>query len=206
MKIPKLIPVEVCLLRGPVIFSIELCWNPHLIRSHQIALIRFAGGQFPIRDRGSAGRCVVFLALTPNDTAEQRIRTVRPACCVTMGVLGCFPRLFNSCSMPSRRSGWIFLCCRQPDLWIPGNGGRLRVTPYREVPAWRVRSLDMKKILYLIAMVALLSTTGCIVAEGERGGHGHARYEHHDEVIVGPPVVEVRAPVLVARPPEVIVR
>jgi hypothetical protein len=122
MKIPKLIPVEVCLLRGPVIFSIELCWNPHLIRSHQIALIRFAGGQFPIRDRGSAGRCVVFLALTPNDTAEQRIRTVRMACCVTTGVLWLFSAAIQFMLMASRRSGWICLCCHKPDLWIPRRG------------------------------------------------------------------------------------
>jgi hypothetical protein len=58
-------------------------------------------------------------------------------------------------------------------------------------------SQDMKKILHLICLSALLSTTGCLVSE--RGGHGHARYERHDEVIVGPPV-------LVVRPPEVIVR
>jgi hypothetical protein len=44
----------------------------------------------------------------------------------------------------------------------------------------------------------LLTTAGCLVSDGG-GGHEHARYEHHDEVIVGPPVVEVR-------PPEVIVR
>ena len=29
----------------------------------------------------------VFPAMTPNDTAEQRIRTARLACCVTTGVL-----------------------------------------------------------------------------------------------------------------------
>jgi multiple antibiotic resistance protein len=28
-----------------------------------------------------------FLAMTPNDTAEQRVRTARLACCVTAGVL-----------------------------------------------------------------------------------------------------------------------
>ena len=28
-----------------------------------------------------------YLAMTPNDTAEQRIRTTRLACCVTAGVL-----------------------------------------------------------------------------------------------------------------------
>ena len=55
-------------------------------------------------------------------------------------------------------------------------------------------------------MVALFSTTGCLVSDGGRGGHGHARYERHDAVIVGPPVVVVRPPELVVRPPEVIVR
>jgi hypothetical protein len=66
-----------------------------------------------------------------------------------------------------------------------------------KIPARRVASQDMKKILYLIAIASLLSTTGCLVSDGGRGGH--ARYERHDAVIVGPPVVEVR-------PPEVIVR
>jgi hypothetical protein len=55
----------------------------------------------------------------------------------------------------------------------------------------------MKKILFLMGMTVLLSTTGCLVADG--GRRDHARYEHHDAVIVGPPV-------LVVRPPEVIVR
>ena len=55
----------------------------------------------------------------------------------------------------------------------------------------------MKKILLFICLLALLSTTGCLVREGGHGGH--AGYRHHDEVIVGPPVV-------VVRPPEVIVR
>jgi hypothetical protein len=73
-----------------------------------------------------------------------------------------------------------------------------------EIPARRVTSQDMKKILHLIAIVTLLSTTGCIFPEGGRGGH--ARYEHHDDVVVGPPAVVVRAPELVVRPPEVIVR
>jgi hypothetical protein len=62
----------------------------------------------------------------------------------------------------------------------------------------------MEKILYLIGIATLLSTTGCIFMEGDRGGH--ARHEHHDDVIVGPPVVVVRAPELVVRLPEVIVR
>jgi len=63
----------------------------------------------------------------------------------------------------------------------------------------------MKKILHLIGIATLLSTTGCIFPGGERGGQGHARYESHP-VIVGPPVVVVQAPELVVRPPEVIVR
>jgi hypothetical protein len=62
----------------------------------------------------------------------------------------------------------------------------------------------MKIILSLAGIMALLSTTGCIVADG--GRHGHARYEHHDEVIVGPPPIEVRAPVVEVRSPEIIVR
>ena len=55
----------------------------------------------------------------------------------------------------------------------------------------------MKKILLLTGMVSLLSATGCIFPEGGRGGH--ARYEHHDAVIVGPPAVEVRAPEVIVR-------
>ena len=62
----------------------------------------------------------------------------------------------------------------------------------------------MKKILFLTGIISLLTTSGCLVSEG--GGHGHARYEHHEDVIVGPPVVVVHAPVVVVRPPEVIVR
>jgi hypothetical protein len=62
----------------------------------------------------------------------------------------------------------------------------------------------MKKFLSFTCVLTLLSTTGCIVPEGGRGDH--ARYEHHDEVIVGPPVVVVPVPVVVVRPPEVIVR
>jgi hypothetical protein len=62
----------------------------------------------------------------------------------------------------------------------------------------------MKTILLLTCLITLLSTTGCIVAEG--GQHRHARYERHDEVIVGPPVVVVRPPEIVVRPPAIIVR
>jgi hypothetical protein len=60
----------------------------------------------------------------------------------------------------------------------------------------------MKTILLFACIISLLSTTGCIMAHGG----GHARYEHHDDVIVGPPVVVVPAPEVVVRPPEIIVR
>ena len=55
----------------------------------------------------------------------------------------------------------------------------------------------MKIILLVSGVITLLGTTGCLVSYG--GRHGHARYERHDAVIVGPPVLEVR-------PPEIIVR
>ena len=61
----------------------------------------------------------------------------------------------------------------------------------------------MEKRLFATSVIALLTTTGCI---SEHRRHDHARYEHHREVIVGPPPVEVRAPVIVVRPPEIIVR
>ena len=67
----------------------------------------------------------------------------------------------------------------------------------------------MKKLLLLAGVATLLTTTGCLVSEGEWHGHsrGHARYyEHRDEVIVGPPAVVVRVPEVVVRPPEIIVR
>jgi hypothetical protein len=58
----------------------------------------------------------------------------------------------------------------------------------------------MKKILSLACVLTLLSNTGCIVA----GRGGHARYDHHDDVVVAP-VVVARPPVIVVRPPEIIV-
>lgn len=61
----------------------------------------------------------------------------------------------------------------------------------------------MKKILLLISAISLLATTGCIVSD--RRHHDafhdedrHEHVEHHEDVIVAPPVVDVR-------PPEVIV-
>jgi hypothetical protein len=57
----------------------------------------------------------------------------------------------------------------------------------------------MKKILFLGGMCLVLTTIGCIVPEGGRYEHeGHERREVRSEVIVGPPVI-------VARPPEIIV-
>jgi hypothetical protein len=46
------------------------------------------------------------------------------------------------------------------------------------------------KIILLLAGVTLLSTAGCIFADG--GRRDHARYENHREVIVGPPEIIVR--------------
>lgn len=55
----------------------------------------------------------------------------------------------------------------------------------------------MKIILLFICVITLLATTGCLVSDG---GRYHERgYGHADAVIVGPPV-------MVVRPPEVIVR
>jgi hypothetical protein len=59
----------------------------------------------------------------------------------------------------------------------------------------------MNKILLLCAVVSLLATAGCLVAPDGRPDpyRGHARYERQPEVIVADPVV-------VVRPPEIIVR
>ena len=62
----------------------------------------------------------------------------------------------------------------------------------------------MKIILSFACVITLLATAGCLVPYDD--GHGHARYEHHDAVVVGPPVIVVPAPVVYVRPPEVIVR
>jgi hypothetical protein len=61
----------------------------------------------------------------------------------------------------------------------------------------------MKKILLLASALSLFATSGCLVSNGRRHGEyreeHHEHYEHHEEVIVAPPV-------LVVRPPEIIVR
>jgi hypothetical protein len=59
----------------------------------------------------------------------------------------------------------------------------------------------MKRILFSISIITLLTTTGCLISEGGRHDHfrAHGGIESHSEVIVRPPVVEVR-------PVEVIVR
>jgi len=60
---------------------------------------------------------------------------------------------------------------------------------------------NMKTILLLTCVIPLLTTTGCLVAEGRRGHyHGHGSYRAHAEVIVPAP------PTIVVRPPEIIVR
>jgi hypothetical protein len=61
----------------------------------------------------------------------------------------------------------------------------------------------MKRILFFTGLITLLTTTGCI---SEGGRRGHARYESRSEVIVAPPTVLVRAPIVEVRPPEIIVR
>lgn len=56
----------------------------------------------------------------------------------------------------------------------------------------------MKKILLLISALSLFATSGCLVSDGHRHGEYHEHYEHHEEVVAEPPVV-------VVRPPEIIV-
>jgi hypothetical protein len=59
----------------------------------------------------------------------------------------------------------------------------------------------MNKILFLCGVITLLTTAGCVVAGDGRPDpyRDHARYERRPEVIVPDPVV-------VVRPPEIIVR
>jgi len=54
----------------------------------------------------------------------------------------------------------------------------------------------MKIILFLTSVITLLASTGCIVDDG---GRRHWRHDEVRPVVIGPPVV-------VVRPPEVIVR
>ncbi len=69
----------------------------------------------------------------------------------------------------------------------------------------------MKKTLLVAGCAAALAltATGCLVAEEGHGhGHayGHAHYESHSEVIVEHPVIIAPPrPVLVVRPPEIII-
>jgi hypothetical protein len=49
----------------------------------------------------------------------------------------------------------------------------------------------------LTCLITLVSTSGCLYRDG--GRPEHARYEHHDEAVVGPPVVVVRPPVVIVR-------
>ncbi|MGA2029259.1 MAG: hypothetical protein ABSG87_04200 [Verrucomicrobiota bacterium] len=56
----------------------------------------------------------------------------------------------------------------------------------------------MKMILLFASVITLLTTSGCVVADG--GPYGHARYGHRsDVVVVGPPVVVVRSPEVIVR-------
>jgi hypothetical protein len=61
----------------------------------------------------------------------------------------------------------------------------------------------MKKILLLTSALSLFATSGCLVSDGRRHGgyrgEHHEHFEHHEEVVVTHPVV-------VVRPPEIIVR
>jgi hypothetical protein len=58
----------------------------------------------------------------------------------------------------------------------------------------------MKSIFLFICGITLVFTSGCLVSDGRgRGPYGHARYERHADVIVGPPVIEVRAPEVIVR-------
>jgi len=54
----------------------------------------------------------------------------------------------------------------------------------------------MKTMLLFACVLPLLSTTGCLVSHDE--WHGHARNERHIEAMVGPPAIEVHAPVVEA--------
>jgi hypothetical protein len=61
----------------------------------------------------------------------------------------------------------------------------------------------MKRIFLLASIVTLLTTSGCLVRDGREHAHFHEErpehFEHHETVVVAHPVV-------VVRPPEIIVR
>jgi hypothetical protein len=59
----------------------------------------------------------------------------------------------------------------------------------------------MNKILLLLGVISLLTTAGCLVADDRRHepDRGRVRYERQPEV-------RVQEPVVVVRPPEIIVR
>ena len=67
--------------------------------------------------------------------------------------------------------------------------------------------INMKKLLSILSLITLLTTTGCLYSDGRGRGyaHEHGHFEGHAD-FEGPPAVVVRAPEVVVRPPEVIVR
>ena len=70
----------------------------------------------------------------------------------------------------------------------------------RNVETYRYK-LNMKTILLFTCVLSLITATGCLVAEGGHGHHhGHGHFESHTEVFVPAP------PVIIVRPPEIIVR
>ncbi len=88
-----------------------------------------------------------------------------------------------------------------------------RVKPHVASPGRRLNSGILKthfltKILLGTACTGLLlATAGCLVADGGRRGrerdHEHERdhdhYERHADVIVAPPVLVVRPPIVIVR-------
>jgi hypothetical protein len=61
-------------------------------------------------------------------------------------------------------------------------------------------NLTFKRLFLLpVCALCLLAITGCIAVPVE-DGHEHAHYEHHDAVVVGPPVLVVSAPVVIVHP------
>ena len=59
--------------------------------------------------------------------------------------------------------------------------------------------MKLKTLLLLpVGALCLLAITGCVAVPVD-DGHEHAHYEHHDAVVVGPPVVVVAPPVVIVR-------